>query len=283
MIPRARILDDAFWWGRNLERFYLTYRTLLANEHFDLQSTPLRSSVSQHGWGLLCTGQWNAFHEQSAFLDRFHLWHWWTDVQTPYGLPALYRQLRQGLRSMRSEFRADWFEQWNRYQFAFEAEDHADKHLDHPMLQAVSQLYPQVLGMLEMEHGRTSLTTWVRLGLEWERLDMTVRLLILQANHALEVEVSRLIEWTNYVQDVSLRAATSTQEWLSSRTLMRSLPSIYARLTQCLETDPLLKRLALPVLPARLEQSLLLDYQERLFDACKVLEDLVSVRIEGGI
>lgn len=283
MIPRARVLNDAFWWGRHLERFYLTYRLLLANEHFDLQSTPERLPISRYGWGLLCTGQWNAFHEQSAFLDRLHQWHWWTDAQAPYSLPACYKQLRQGLRALRSEFRAEWFEQWSRHQAVFEDTTHMDKYLDHPMLQSVSQLYPMVLGMLEMEQGRTPLTTWVRLGIEWERLDMTVRLLVLQADHAIESESLRLIDWINYVQDVSVRMAHSVQDWLSNRVLLRSLPSAYTRLSNCLESDALLNRLVLPVLPSRIESGVLLDYQGRLYSACTELENLVNARIETGI
>ncbi len=283
MIPRARMLSEAFWWGRRLERFYLTYRMLLANEYFDLQSGPGHPQVSRYGWGLLVTGQYEKFLEHAPFLDRLHQWHWWTDEQMPYGMPVLYQQLRQGLRGMRSEFRAEWFEQWSRYQHVFQNTAPLAKDLEHPLLLAASQLYPIMLGLLEIEQGRTSLTSWMRLGIEWERLDMTLRLLILYAGNTDSAQSSRLLEWINVVQDASKQLGVSAHDWLSGRSLLRALPSLYARIMRCLDEASIDNEFVFPVHPVRLDIMTLLEYQVKLAGACEAFEDLVSAKVKGGV
>ncbi|MES2205654.1 MAG: alpha-E domain-containing protein [Pseudomonadota bacterium] len=283
MIPRARMLSEAFWWGRRLERFYLTYRMLLANEYFDLQSGPGYSQVSRYGWGLLVTGQYNEFLAHAPHLDRLSQWNWWTNQHMPYGMPVLYDQLRQGLRGMRSGFRAEWFEQWSRYQEIFQNQEPIAKDLEHPLLLAASQLYPMMLGLLEIEQGRTSLTCWMRLGIEWERLDMTLRLLVLYAGNTDAAEASRLLEWINFVQDASKQVRLSAHDWLSSRSLLRALPSLYARVMRCIDEALIVDEFVFPVPTLRCELTHLLDYQAKLAKACTAFEDLLSIKIQGGV
>jgi hypothetical protein len=196
-------------------------------------------------------------------------------------MPSLYARLRQGLRAMRGELRSEWFEQWNAYQHSFEKQSNTEHSLEHPMLIAVSQLYPLMLGRLEMDYGRTSLIHWIRMGIEWERLDITVRLLILYARDMASHEQLLLGQWINVVQDLSHIKSFNVHEWFSGKGHLRTLPAIYAKLGQCMRDDVVLSRLALPVMPVKLEATLLLDYQSRLTAACSELDALIGSCIEG--
>jgi uncharacterized alpha-E superfamily protein len=276
MIPRARSLSDAFWWGRQLERFYLTMRLRLATQQADFKIEPGQSTASERGWGLLCTGQWDAFHQQNSQLNPSTLQAWWVNHSSSHALPAQYQQLRSGLRTLRGDIRSEWFEQWNRYQELFEHPQQEHSNLTHPIEHAVFQLYPMMLGLLEIEQGHTLLTHWIRLGIEWERLDMTVRLILLVLNSPDIQEQNQRLEWISTVQQAPLRTRPSVQDWVSNRHLVRSIPWLYARLFDCMAQDNLLARLVLPIQPMRIDKATLIDYQQRLFKVVTSLESAIE-------